>query len=111
MKATSSSEAKDKIAGAGRIARGVRAREIMQMKKLMKALAVTALVAAPALAQAQSVEDFYKGQKISWILSAGEGGGYSTYARFFAPAVLGRRFPARRPSSSRTCPAAAAFAR
>jgi len=43
-------------------------------------------------AQAQTVEDFYKGQKLSWILSAGEGGGYSTYARFFAP-VFSQKIP------------------
>jgi tripartite-type tricarboxylate transporter receptor subunit TctC len=44
------------------------------------AAAVLTLPAAPALAQ-----DFYKGKQIFWILSAGEGGGYSSYARAFAP--------------------------
>ena len=34
---------------------------------------------------ADPVTDFYKGQKLSWILSAGEGGGYASYARMFAP--------------------------
>ena len=44
------------------------------------AAAVLSLSAAPASAQ-----DFYKGKQIFWILSAGEGGGYSSYARAFAP--------------------------
>ena len=42
--------------------------------------AAVALPAAPAMAQ-----DFYKGKQINWVLSAGEGGGYSSYARAFAP--------------------------
>ena len=44
------------------------------------AAAVLTLPVAPVLAQ-----DFYKGKQINWILSAGEGGGYSSYARAFAP--------------------------
>lgn len=55
------------------------------MNKAMNAAAIALALCSPALAQAQSVEEFYKGQKLSWVLSAGEGGGYSTYARFFAP--------------------------
>jgi tripartite-type tricarboxylate transporter receptor subunit TctC len=37
------------------------------------------------LATADPVEDFYKGKQINWILSAGAGGGYSSYAHVFAP--------------------------
>ena len=36
------------------------------------------------LAQTSPVADFYKGRTINLILSAGEGGGYSSYARAFA---------------------------
>jgi tripartite-type tricarboxylate transporter receptor subunit TctC len=36
-------------------------------------------------AGADPVADFYKGKQISWILSAGAGGGYSAYAHAFAP--------------------------
>ncbi len=36
-------------------------------------------------AAADPIEDFYKGKQINWILSAGAGGGYSTYAFAFAP--------------------------
>ena len=46
-------------------------------------LAVSAALATPALGQ--SVEEFYRGKQINWILSAGEGGGYSSYANAFAP--------------------------
>ena len=51
------------------------------MLRIVSLLATAALAtAAPACAQ-----DFYKGKQIFWILSAGEGGGYSSYARAFAP--------------------------
>jgi tripartite-type tricarboxylate transporter receptor subunit TctC len=46
---------------------------------------VLGAIVAPAVAFADPVEDFYKGRSISWILSAGAGGGYSTYAQAFAP--------------------------
>src|SRR5258705_3721851 len=36
-------------------------------------------------ASADPIEDFYKGKQINWILSAGAGGGYSSYAHVFAP--------------------------
>jgi tripartite-type tricarboxylate transporter receptor subunit TctC len=36
-------------------------------------------------ARADPIADFYKGRSISWILSAGAGGGYAAYARAFAP--------------------------
>ena len=50
---------------------------MLKTASLLSALAVSA---APAFA-----DDFYKGKQINWILSAGEGGGYSSYARAFAP--------------------------
>jgi tripartite-type tricarboxylate transporter receptor subunit TctC len=36
-------------------------------------------------ARADPISDFYKGRSISWILSAGAGGGYASYAQAFAP--------------------------
>jgi len=54
-------------------------------------IAFAALAAAAALlglcnnASADPIEDFYKGKTINWILSAGAGGGYSSYAHVFAP--------------------------
>ncbi len=36
-------------------------------------------------AAADPIADFYKGKQINWILSAGAGGGYSSYAHVFAP--------------------------
>jgi len=34
---------------------------------------------------ADPIADFYKGRSIAWILSAGAGGGYASYAQAFAP--------------------------
>src|SRR3954468_21725117 len=54
------------------------------MIQLVKAVAASALVVAmTAPAQADAVADFYKGKQINWILSAGAGGGYSSYAHAF----------------------------
>src|SRR5437667_4768634 len=36
-------------------------------------------------ATADPIADFYKGRQLNWILSAGAGGGYSSYAHVFAP--------------------------
>jgi tripartite-type tricarboxylate transporter receptor subunit TctC len=50
-------------------------------------IAIAALLAFATLATASAdpIEDFYKGKTINWILSAGAGGGYSSYAHVFAP--------------------------
>jgi tripartite-type tricarboxylate transporter receptor subunit TctC len=52
-------------------------------------LVVPALAAAGAmdggLAQAQSAEEFYKGREMKMIISAGQGGGYGTYAHSLIP--------------------------
>src|SRR5262249_1899217 len=50
------------------------------------ALAVAiALLGVSSTANADPIEDFYKGKTINWILSAGAGGGYSSYAHVLAP--------------------------
>jgi tripartite-type tricarboxylate transporter receptor subunit TctC len=49
------------------------------------AAAACLTVAVSNVARADDVAEFYKGKQINWILSAGEGGGYSSYARAFAP--------------------------
>lgn len=36
-------------------------------------------------ASADPIADFYKGKQINWILSAGAGGGYASYAHVFGP--------------------------
>jgi tripartite-type tricarboxylate transporter receptor subunit TctC len=38
-----------------------------------------------SVAVADPIADFYKGKQINWILSAGAGGGYASYAHVFAP--------------------------
>jgi tripartite-type tricarboxylate transporter receptor subunit TctC len=49
------------------------------------AWAAALLLFGSAAALADPIEDFYKGKQINWILSAGAGGGYSSYAQVFAP--------------------------
>src|SRR5262245_31820395 len=56
--------------------------------------ALAALIANCTTATADSIEDFYKGKTINWILSAGAGGGYSSYAHVFAP-YLSAHIPGR----------------
>src|SRR5437870_13848439 len=46
-------------------------------------LVALALGASPAASD--PVADFYKGRTVNWILSAGAGGGYASYAHAFAP--------------------------
>ena len=52
------------------------------MKMALLGLALACATGCGAAAQGT---DFYAGKQISWILSAGAGGGYSTYAQAFAP--------------------------
>src|SRR5206468_2097857 len=47
--------------------------------------ALTSLALGAGAAAADPVADFYKGKQLNWILSAGAGGGYSSYAHVFAP--------------------------
>jgi tripartite-type tricarboxylate transporter receptor subunit TctC len=47
--------------------------------------ALAALMLLSDAASADPIADFYKGRNINWILSAGSGGGYATYAHAFAP--------------------------
>src|SRR3984957_3453886 len=53
------------------------------MRRWLMAFGAAFLLHAPA--QADPVADFYPGRTISWILSAGVGGGYASYAQAFAP--------------------------
>jgi tripartite-type tricarboxylate transporter receptor subunit TctC len=56
------------------------------MSRLIRiALTVAALLGPHVSARADPIEDFYRGHSISWILSAGAGGGYASYAQAFAP--------------------------
>src|SRR6195256_483705 len=48
-------------------------------------LGVAMLALGAGAAAADPIEDFYKGKSVNWILSAGAGGGYSSYAHVFAP--------------------------
>ncbi len=46
---------------------------------------IAALALMSGVASADPIADFYKGKNVNWILSAGAGGGYATYAHAFAP--------------------------
>jgi tripartite-type tricarboxylate transporter receptor subunit TctC len=46
---------------------------------------IVALALSLASASADPIAEFYKGKNINWILSAGAGGGYASYAHAFAP--------------------------
>src|SRR5690349_8046633 len=48
------------------------------------ALALAAFLFGAGAAQAQSVEEFYKGKSIDLVISYSVGGGYDTYARLVA---------------------------
>jgi tripartite-type tricarboxylate transporter receptor subunit TctC len=66
-------------------------------------LAVIGLAGAGSSAQAQSVEEFYKGKTITFIIGYSPGGGYDAYARLVArhmtnhipgkPAIVPRNMP------------------
>src|SRR5215210_8607660 len=56
------------------------------MRPIHGALATGAMLVLMANAvAADPIEDFYKGKQVNWILSAGAGGGYASYAHVFAP--------------------------
>ncbi len=55
--------------------------------RILSAALAAIVIGAPGTARADAIEDFYKGRTVTWILSAGEGGGYSSYARVFAQAL------------------------
>ncbi len=69
----------------------------------MRSILSTALCSAAYLlaatstvpsARADPIAEFYKGRNVSWMLSTGEGGGYASYARAFAP-FFGSHIPGK----------------
>jgi tripartite-type tricarboxylate transporter receptor subunit TctC len=71
-------------------------------------LTIAVLAAQPA--HAQSVEEFYKGRRITVTVGYGPGGGYDVFARLLARHI-GKYIPAIRRLSCRTCPAPEAWLR
>jgi tripartite-type tricarboxylate transporter receptor subunit TctC len=57
----------------------------MRSKHAIVAAAALGLGLAASTVRADPVAEFYKGKQIFWILSAGAGGGYASYANAFAP--------------------------
>src|SRR5947209_380251 len=58
-----------------------------------------------SLANADPIEDFYNGKQVNWILSAGAGGGYSSYAHVFAP-YFSAHIPGKPPIAVQNMPGA-----
>lgn len=56
----------------------------MARRSLRWAALAFALIHAPGFAQAQSVEPFYKGKSITFVVGYGAGSGYDLYARLLA---------------------------
>jgi tripartite-type tricarboxylate transporter receptor subunit TctC len=55
----------------------------MSLQRALIAAVTLGLASGPVAAD--PIADFYKGRVVNWILSAGAGGGYSSYAHVFAP--------------------------
>lgn len=66
---------------------------LWQQATFIAAMAMGLGSSLPA-SRAEDVAEFYRGKQMSLILSAGEGGGYSSYARAFAP-FFGARIPGK----------------
>jgi tripartite-type tricarboxylate transporter receptor subunit TctC len=65
------------------------------MRMMGAALLGTAVLGVHSIPlRADPIADFYKGKQINWILSAGAGGGYSSYAHVFAP-YFGAHIPGK----------------
>ena len=75
------------------------------------ALNATAVLTAALIAMvsqgAAAQSGYYAGKTVRIVVGSSAGGGYDTYARAIAP-FLASTCPASRPSSCRTCRAAAA---
>lgn len=68
--------------------------EEMHLKKTLRAItaAVASLMALGAPAAAQSVEDFYRGKQVKFIISSATGGDYDQWSRLIAR-YLGKYIP------------------
>ena len=77
------------------------------MSSRMLAVGVAIAALAISQAQAQTVEEFYRGKRINMTVGYGPGGGYDVFARLLAR-HMGKYIPGHPRSSCRTCPAPAA---
>ena len=59
-------------------------RESSKRAVLRRAVVLAAFLAAPGVAHADPLEDFYKGRTVSLVVSSSTGGGYDTLARMLA---------------------------
>ena len=72
--------------------------------RLVLGALAAALIAAPGNARADSsVEDFYRGKQLQFVIGYGPGGGYDLYARFVAR-FLGNYIPGKPTIVARNMP-------
>src|SRR6478609_1776426 len=64
------------------------------MPRYLAAVAIGVVLLATQSAQAQSVEEFYKGRRITITVGYGPGGGYDVFARLVAR-DMGKYLPGR----------------
>ncbi|MGV6875776.1 Bug family tripartite tricarboxylate transporter substrate binding protein [Pseudochelatococcus sp. B33] len=64
----------------------------MTLKSALCTVAVALLGLAPAVAQAQTPEEFYRGKTVNLYIGYSVGGGYDTYARLVA-SYIGKHIP------------------
>jgi tripartite-type tricarboxylate transporter receptor subunit TctC len=76
---------------------------------MSRVLPAIAFVLAPALALAQTPEEFYRGRQITMLVGAGAGGGYDVYARVWAKHAS-RHIPGQPQIVAKNMPAAGGIA-
>jgi tripartite-type tricarboxylate transporter receptor subunit TctC len=76
---------------------------------LSRILPAIACVLAPAIALAQTPEEFYRGRQITMLVGAGAGGGYDVYARVWAKHAS-RHIPGQPQIVAKNMPAAGGIA-
>jgi tripartite-type tricarboxylate transporter receptor subunit TctC len=78
------------------------------MPSVLVSSVLAILAASIAGAQAQSVEDFYRGKTIDVVIGFGAGGGNDTYARLLANHI-GKHIPGRPNLIPKNMPGAGSF--
>src|SRR5205809_251008 len=77
-----------------RLARRLNERGNANMRSMIATLSSLIFITAVGSAAADPIADFYRDKTINLILSAGPGGGYTSYAHAFAP-YLAAHIPGR----------------
>jgi tripartite-type tricarboxylate transporter receptor subunit TctC len=78
-------------------------------RAMLKALSIIAVLLPPAIASAQTIEEFYKSKSITLLVGSAAGGGYDIYGRVFAR-HMSRHIPGNPGIIVKNMPAAAGLA-